>query len=253
MRVLLTNDDGFHSPLFQYLVTTLQSNTDTDITFTVYAPAQNQSGISFASSNHDIRVKMHSQTERSVCYIVDGTPVDCVRIAAQTNTPFDLCISGINNGPNIGSTYLYSGTVAAAIEATNFGIPSIALSTYRQNDHSSFLAAFIRPLLSLTSTQTLKPYEVLNINTPNTKTIEGVRICTPGISYWGNDVIPSDEDGCYRYRFQFDDRDKTDPNTDVYWIHNGFATVTTLSKQVLPKPDIHPQHRITRLFNLPNQ
>ena len=64
-------------------------------------------------------------------YATDGTPADCVYLAIShimKGTPPDLVVSGINHGPNIADDITYSGTVAAALEATMLGVPSVAIS-----------------------------------------------------------------------------------------------------------------------------
>ena len=125
MRILLSNDDGFDAPGMAVLKKIAAALSDEVI---VVAPAKEQSGASRSLTLHDpIRINKFSDTE----YSVDGTPTDCVMMALNyifKDSPPDLILSGVNRGGNLGEDVLYSGTVAAASEATLLGVRSIALS-----------------------------------------------------------------------------------------------------------------------------
>ena len=123
MNILCTNDDGYLANGIHVLA----SAASTLGSVTVVAPDREQS----ASSNsltlhHPLRARLTSDNS----YVVDGTPTDCVILAVNGLLPGqpDVCLSGVNHGPNMGEDVLYSGTVAAAMEATVIGIPAIAIS-----------------------------------------------------------------------------------------------------------------------------
>ena len=100
---------------------------------------------------------------------VNGTPADCVKLAIEYLLPQkpDLVISGINRGANVGTDVLYSGTVSAAIEATIFGIPAMAVSLTVQDDADfSFAADFIKRILRVICQNNLPKNTLLNINVP---------------------------------------------------------------------------------------
>lgn len=125
LRILLSNDDGIHAPGIKILEQIAQTLTD-DIW--IVAPANEQSGAAHSLTlNRPLRARHLSEKKFSV----DGTPTDCVLMAIEElmeGRKPDLVLSGVNNGANVGDDILYSGTVAAAMEATSFGIPAIALS-----------------------------------------------------------------------------------------------------------------------------
>jgi 5'-nucleotidase len=125
MRILVTNDDGVHAPGLKVLEEVARALTQ-DVW--IIAPETDQSGVSHSLSLNDpLRVREVSPRH----YAVKGTPTDCVimgvRHLMRTCLP-DLILSGINRGQNVADDVTYSGTIAAAMEGTLLGIPSIALS-----------------------------------------------------------------------------------------------------------------------------
>jgi len=123
-RVLVTNDDGIHAPGLKVL-----EHAAGELAHEVWtvAPEVNHSG-----AGHSLTIKRplrcHEVSERR--YAVDGTPTDCVLLALQwlLPGPVDLVLSGVNRGGNLGEDVTYSGTVAAAMEATLLDVPAIAFS-----------------------------------------------------------------------------------------------------------------------------
>jgi len=124
MRILITNDDGIHSPGLEACKEIARS-LGSEIW--VVAPEIDQSGVSHSLSLND-PLRLREIEERT--YAVKGTPTDCVIMAARhimPNKP-DLLLSGVNRGRNAAEDVTYSGTVAGAMEGTVLGIPSFALS-----------------------------------------------------------------------------------------------------------------------------
>ena len=124
MRILITNDDGIHSPGLEACKEIARS-LGSEIW--VVAPEIDQSGVSHSLSLND-PLRLREVEERT--YAVKGTPTDCVIMAARhimPNKP-DLLLSGVNRGRNAAEDVTYSGTVAGAMEGTVLGIPSFALS-----------------------------------------------------------------------------------------------------------------------------
>ena len=126
-QILLTNDDGITAPGLRALLGPLSAAGDV----TVVAPAEEQSGVS-----HSIVYRRPVACERVtladgvVGWAVDAYPVDCVKLAFDQllDAPPDLVVSGINRGANLGGHLFYSGTVAAALEASVMGVMGIAVS-----------------------------------------------------------------------------------------------------------------------------
>src|ERR1051326_1329541 len=126
MLILLTNDDGIHAPGLVALYHELTSLGEVH----VIAPENVQSaaghGITLAAPLITNRVTIEGAFTGVA---VDGRPADCVKLAVGQLLPRapDLVVSGINAGANVGVNVIYSGTVAAAIEAAFLGLPSIAV------------------------------------------------------------------------------------------------------------------------------
>ena len=124
-RILISNDDGIASPSIKVLEA-IARDLSSDVW--VVAPELEQSGASHSlTTRRPLRISEVALQR----YAVDGTPTDCVLIAVKRllrEQPPDLVLSGINAGSNVGEDLTYSGTVAAAMEATLLGIPAMALS-----------------------------------------------------------------------------------------------------------------------------
>jgi len=128
MRVLLSNDDGIQAPGLALLEKIMRGFTD-DVW--VVAPESDNSGAAHSLTLAQ-PVRLRKRGERA--YAVSGTPTDSVLLAVlelMTDRRPDLMLSGINRGGNLGEDITYSGTVAAAMEASLLGIPAIALSQNR--------------------------------------------------------------------------------------------------------------------------
>ena len=126
MRILLTNDDGINYDGLNGVVAWAKKHGQV----TVVAPKFEQSGKSHGIELHKpFEVKRVERWEGVEAYSVDSTPADCIRFAVLgLKRDFDLVLSGINNGLNIGCDMIYSGTVAAVFEAAALGIRAVAVS-----------------------------------------------------------------------------------------------------------------------------
>jgi 5'-nucleotidase len=121
--ILLTNDDGIDAPGIGVLADELVDLGEV----TVVAPEEDQSGVGRRRSWDDVAIREHE-----LGHAIDGTPVDCVVAGVVAlATEFDIVVSGVNAGPNVGAHVLgRSGTVGAAIEAGFMGLPALAVSMY---------------------------------------------------------------------------------------------------------------------------
>ena len=125
MRILLTNDDGIHAPGLKVLEAIARALSG-DVT--VVAPETDQSGVAHSLSLSDPLRLRHIGPRH---YAVQGTPTDCVIMGVRkimAHARPDLILSGVNRGQNVAEDVTYSGTIAAAIEASLLGVPAIALS-----------------------------------------------------------------------------------------------------------------------------
>ena len=126
-NILIINDDGIQSPGILALAQAMESIGS----ITIVAPDQEQSAKSHSITLNDpIRVNSANLKKGFKGWAVNGTPVDCAKIALQSllRKKPDLLISGINLGSNLGKNLIYSGTISAAYEGTILGIPSAAIS-----------------------------------------------------------------------------------------------------------------------------
>jgi 5'-nucleotidase len=177
--ILLTNDDGVDAEGLRILEEALQGVAH----IVVVAPDQERSAVSHGLTVHSPLSLKEIKPDR---YTVNGTPADCVIYALRKlfiQFP-DLVISGINHGANLGDDIMYSGTVAAAREASRHGIPAIAVSqAYYDGKPIRFKdgAAFVRKLVSALLHNGLEGEICLNVNIPIRK-IKGMKITRQGCS-----------------------------------------------------------------------
>lgn len=128
MKFLLTNDDGFDAPGLAALAEAASALGEV----VVIAPEEHHSGCSHRATTHR---PLALRTLAANRHALDGSPVDCVRIAlAQAAADADWVLAGINDGGNLGADVYMSGTVAAAREACLWGKPAIAISQFRSGD-----------------------------------------------------------------------------------------------------------------------
>jgi len=130
-RILVTNDDGIHAPGLKVLEKIARA-LSSDVW--VVTPESEHSGASHALTLRR-PIQVHKLGPRR--FATSGTPTDCVLMAVNhlvSGKRPDLVLSGVNRGANLGEDILYSGTVAAAMEAAMLGIPAIAMSQVRRGD-----------------------------------------------------------------------------------------------------------------------
>jgi len=127
LRILVTNDDGVEAPGIDALVTGLE--TLPDVTVTVVAPAEQQSGTGGSITDGPLTVKDATTASGHAAKAVDGFPADTIRAAFDDlGIKADLVVSGINSGQNLSALADISGTIGAARAAVAKGIPALAVS-----------------------------------------------------------------------------------------------------------------------------
>ncbi|WP_032112643.1 5'/3'-nucleotidase SurE [Candidatus Paracaedibacter symbiosus] len=182
MRILLSNDDGILGPGLSILEKIARTLSD-DVW--VIAPELDQSGASHSLTLRDpLRIREISEKR----FAINGTPTDCVMIGVNhlmKDVKPDVVLSGVNYGANLAEDITYSGTVAAAMEATLLGIPSIALSQVVNYGHPAHWATaehHAPTILKQLLNQSLASNVLININFPNIaqKEINGIRLTTQG-------------------------------------------------------------------------
>jgi 5'-nucleotidase len=231
-RILISNDDGIRSPGITVLEKIARELSDN---VWVVAPEQEQSG---ASHSLTTRRPLRLNEVGLRRYAVDGTPTDCVLLAVKRllrDTPPDLVLSGINGGSNVGEDLTYSGTVAAAMEATLLDIPAIALSQdYRDGEEipwdtsEAFALEAIRRLLR----QPWPTHTLFNINFPAVRyaEVKGYAVTHQGKRAIADNLTEGvDPRGRpYYWIGPIRETGKAEPGTDVAAVADGCVSITPI-------------------------
>ena len=166
-KILIVNDDGIYSPGIQALADAMVEIGNV----TIVAPDKEQSGKSHSLTLNDpIRLKTVNIKKGLKGWAVNGTPVDCVKVAIKYlfNKKPDLVLSGINLGANLGKNLIYSGTVAAAYEGTVLGISSAAISLDSFKGKNFIVAKYVATkIANHLLNHKLPQGTMLNVNVPN--------------------------------------------------------------------------------------
>jgi 5'-nucleotidase len=229
MRILCTNDDGYMARGLRVLAGAARTLGEVAIV----APDREQSATSHSLTIHR---PVRARISQEGAHVVDGTPTDCVIMAVNELLGYrpDFCLSGVNHGANMGEDVLYSGTVAAAMESTVIGIPSVAVS-YTGDDFETFdewqtlLEGFLKQLLGRAS---FPPHTLLNVNLPacSPAAVKGIRVTTLGQRRYKDSITRSlDPKGREYYWIGGGISAWTGAeDADFRAVHDGFLSVTPL-------------------------
>ncbi len=237
MHILLTNDDGVRAQGLQILKRELAACGHR---LTIAAPNGQRSAASHSMSiNKPLYCREMTQNDGQIREIaISGTPVDCVKMAMEYFLAKDrpqLLISGINNGYNLGSDVLYSGTVSAAMEGPYYQVPAIAASMYPMDaDRCAETARLIQQLIEKVIIKGKFP-GILNVNVPpeGEISLENIRVVPQTVQIYHNVIEPrQDQDGSICYHIVGDiDMDGAPDNSDVSAVRKGHIAVTPLKWQ----------------------
>lgn len=240
MKLLVGNDDGIFAPGVRALANTLAMDHEV----TVVCPDRERSATGHGLTIHQpIRAERVSDmfVETVQAWACSGTPADCIKLAlgGLLESPPDFVLSGINQGPNLGTDVLYSGTVSAAMEGVIEGITSIAFSYGSfTNQHFQPAADFARQLVHHLIETPLPQPMLLNVNVPALPAdqLKGVAITRQGIRRY-HDIFEK----------RIDPRGKT-----YYWLAGEVMedledqmSVTSSNPQILTDVQGIGQHLIT--------
>ncbi|MBI5212233.1 MAG: 5'/3'-nucleotidase SurE [Nitrospirae bacterium] len=185
--ILVTNDDGIHSPGIIALFKAMKEIGEAYIV----APDRERSAVGHALTLHR---PLKAEELRENVYSVNGTPTDCVALAIHKILPRkpDLVASGINRGANLGDDITYSGTVSAAIEGTILNVPSFAISLVGDKPfHYETAYPFAIEVAKYILDKSL-PYDtLLNVNVPNVQKrdmVKGMKITRQGKRVYDNAI-----------------------------------------------------------------
>jgi 5'/3'-nucleotidase len=232
MEILVTNDDGIHADGLRALAKALRTLGNV----TVVAPDREQSAASHALTLHrPLRIKKVEEGVLSV----DGTPTDCVLLGVHgfLKQKPNLVVSGINHGPNMGNDTSYSGTVAAAVEGTLLGIPSVAISlaTWESADFEP-PAEVARELVKTFVDRGIHPGMCISVNVPPIPrhAMKGIRVTRLGKRVY-HDVIVEKTDPRGKLYYWIGGEDPTwehDELSDFNAVSEGYVSVTPLSLEL---------------------
>lgn len=246
MLILLTNDDGIRAPGIVAMYRELAKLGEVH----VIAPETVQS-----ATGHGITLTTPLLTQQVTVEgaftgtAVDGRPADCVKVAVGRLLPRrpDLVVSGMNSGANVGINVIYSGTVAAAIEAAFLGLPAIATSLYLRNDKPldyARSAGFARQAIEQILSAGLKGGQVCSVNLPPLNADEqptGIKVVRQCTRAW-NDTYEERKDPrgkSYFWNTSVFRLGETEADTDVAALRDRYITVTPLHFDLTHYPQLH--------------
>lgn len=224
MRILVTNDDGMHASQLPDLVRWCRTLGDV----TVIVPKVEQSG-----KSHGIQLREAFEIKKDVIdgdipvWSVDSTPADCVRFAVLgLKEQFDLVVSGVNRGMNMGKDIMYSGTVGAVSEAVALGIRGVAFSIDpARYDHATDHLQTAWDFLQEHKLFSLNP--AYNVNFPPCDP-KGIRVTRQGGPYYSDDFELVGEN-LYHPRGKMIWQDQNDLTLDTDCAMHGYISVMPLS------------------------
>jgi 5'-nucleotidase len=233
LNILLTNDDGVYSQGLAALAGEISKIA----TVTIVAPDRERSATAHAITMHKpLRVeKVDLPVHNVTAWKINGTPSDCVKIALEALLDFtpDMVLSGINQGPNLGTDVIYSGTVSAAIEAAISGVPSVAFSiTAYENINYNQASVFAGKLCHQISKYDFPNDALLNVNIPpiTEEEIKGLYITHLGTRKYKNSFDKRKDPRGRTYYWMAGEviEDLNDVESDVWAIRNNYISITPL-------------------------
>ena len=233
MNILLTNDDGINGAGLQALARAFIKRGQN---VTIAAPLNQQSGMAHALSV--LREIEYKRVDNLDCeaWAFDGTPTDCVKIYLEgmnSGRKFDALISGINDGANLATDVLYSGTVGAALEGFLHAIPSLAVSLNKDAQISFDTAAnatvdYLEKILSVKD----EPF-LHNLNFPKNFRAGKAEFMSTRLGqrdYINAFQSRTDDDGRAYFRIGGTIYDiDAGEGTDIHAVNQGFVSVTPLT------------------------
>ena len=223
MRILITNDDGIGAPGIRLLAEWAKTVGEV----TVVAPKVEQSGMSHAIQFvHPIEIKKVPFMDGVEAWQMDSTPADCVRFGiVGLEREYDLVLSGINKGVNVGVDLVYSGTVAAIFEAARLGHRGIAFSTF---PHSQEAASkhFQSVYEFITGKDLFSKNLIFNVNIPDE--VVDMHLTYQGSPYFSDTFVKGEGDMYIQAGCKIEDVCPDDLKRDTVAIHKGYISVTPL-------------------------
>lgn len=225
MRILITNDDGIENIGIRLLAEWAKKLGEV----TVVAPKVEQSAKSHAIDfTRPVEIKKVPLLDGVTAYSMDSTPADCVRFAILgLKEKFDLVLSGINKGVNLGADIVYSGTVGAVFEAARLGVKAIAFSAF-PDDQEGASKHFDEVYDYIVKNGMFEDNGIFNVNIP--KKVKGIRMTYQGSPYFSDafQLMEGSEELYEQVGEPVPDVCPDDMDRDTVAILQGYITVTPL-------------------------
>lgn len=227
--IFIGNDDGFRSGGLAALIEVASRYGDV----VAVAPYEHQSGKASAITvDTPLRVHRIKADLHTVVYSVNGTPVDCAKLALNRLLPRkpDLLLSGINHGYNSGNSVIYSGTMGVVFEGTFRGVPSVGLSygDYMPDADFTPCLPIVEQVIEEALAGGIAPGVCLNVNIPKCDKVKGVKRVRSARGYWKEEFEErTDPHGRTYYWLtgSYHNQEPDDPETDLYWLDRDYATI----------------------------
>lgn len=243
-RILITNDDGYQAPALVALTRTLREIGEV----VVFAPDHNWSAAGHTKTMHKpLRVDQSHLPDGTPLFVTTGTPSDCVGLAllgVLAEWPH-LVVSGINQGSNLGHDVTYSGTLAAAMEATVYGIPAIAASQDLREDRAGdldFAAEIVAVLARRVLAEGMPPNSFLNVNFPALprEQVRGIQVTRLGRRIYRDLLVRREDPKGRPYYWIGGDPPAGEPaaGTDIGALAEGYISVTPLNLDMTDQAQI---------------
>lgn len=192
--ILIVNDDAYEAKGLYALVEAAKDFGKV----VVVVPDSSRSGMAHAiTMGEPLRIQLYREEDGVKYYRTNGTPVDCVKLGQKVilrNRKIDLVLSGINHGSNSSVSLLYSGTMAAAIEASMENVKAAGFSLLDYSSDADFTASihYAKKLIPKILKTDFPSQVSLNINIPKLpiEEIKGIKIVRQAKGYWEEDLEP---------------------------------------------------------------
>lgn len=225
MKILITNDDGINNIGIKLLAQWAKKLGEV----IVVAPKEEQSAKSHAIDfTRPIEIKKVPFIEGVTAYSMDSTPADCVRFAVLgLKEKFDLVLSGINKGVNLGGDIVYSGTVGAIFEAARLKIKAIAFSSFPEGQVAAS-KYFDEVYDYIVSNNMFEENGLYNVNIPDD--VKGIRMTYQGSPYFADafELMEGSEEIYVQVGEPVPDEYPEDMDRDTVAILHGYITITPL-------------------------
>ena len=223
MKILITNDDGINTLGIKLLAEWAKKLGEV----TVVAPKVEQSAKSHAIELiKQIEIKKVPYIDGVTAYSMDSTPADCVRFGVLgLKEKFDLVLSGVNKGVNVGVDVVYSGTCGAVFEAARLGLKGLAFSAFPDGQEQA-AKYFDEVYAYIVKNRLLDENPIYNINIPYAA--KGIRMTYEGSQYFSDDFVQVGKDLYMQAGEPIADDYPNDLDRDTVALHAGYITVSPL-------------------------